>query len=302
MALVDEGAAAECEIFRANQHTLVIPVGRLASAGDVDSIDAHEDTDGVALRDCSTQTGSVSRYKATSGERRPSRDGYRTLPRAAGRAGIQIICRYDSVPESDEPPSASCLQPAAAAPAVDIGDFSSIVEIDGDCVIIHSRQEETAAEAAAGAAAEAEIRGDEMVSSGEEELNSDDEGSEQDDEEDETPVTPISERCRRFYEHRLQSRQAPPASLDLCSDSEDTDWGPGSVDSGRESGPDSGVSGGQRDGKTPLKPPVSSLGRKMALLRREMVSTTSTPILWLLYTGLLPLHWCWCLTTCLSAV
>ncbi|XP_043244963.1 uncharacterized protein LOC122393199 [Amphibalanus amphitrite] len=275
----------ECgEIFRASQHTLVIPVGRLAAVRG--RARAAEDTDSASQRDRVTQTSTMSRYTSTRGERRAGRDGAATLPRAAGRAGIQIICRYDSVPESDEPPAASCLRPAAAAPAVDIGDFSSIVEIDGDCVIIHSRQEEAAATAESEAAAtempgDAEAREEDVTSSEDEDAASEDEHITSEDEEadheddDIAPValgTPISERCRRFYESRLRSRAAAPSSLDLPSDGEDTDWGPGSVDSGRESGPDSVGVGGRRVDTKPPQKPASSLARKMALLRREMWS------------------------------
>lgn len=232
------------------EETVVIPVGDRCDLAMVNDRTAT-DVDGAGGRDVWCDARSDVTGPATgSGEESRASVASGVLSSGDGD-GIQIICRNDScfgvVPTSNVGSVSETVTRAEAdlSALVDAheGDFSSIVEIDGDRFVIHSRlagSEEDAHDTSRG---EARVKQD----SGYEETGVCD-GH---DENSGMVMGPsIAEQCRRFFESRLLSRW-PDLTESSNSDSQctpstkvemaekcdtDKDFRPESADSGRESG------------------------------------------------------------------
>ena len=230
---------------------------------------------------------------------------------ATGGDGIQVICRFDSPPRPPSPPSSpppyppppppTESPPTLAALSREVSEFSSIIEIDGDSFCIRSRlagrEEPEAPSSPSTARRDTERDGDDS--------DSDSDGSDSEDE-----VAALVAECRRFNESRLLPRwpallPTDDADADVIDDettssreeeeederTEEEEDRPTSVDSGRESGTDSRTADSEEGDAKQTEPPTlqtqiqaqteaqteaqtqTPLEVKMALLRREVVST-----------------------------
>ncbi|XP_037078551.1 uncharacterized protein LOC119099498 [Pollicipes pollicipes] len=246
-------------IFRV-QETLVIAVGPTPDLQCWDET-GHCRHDGEV-----TNTGEGAKDPWASDAAQPD-GGSLVSAVSAGGDGIQIICRYDTACEiADEvlaedasPPVHAPPEPPVSPDAV--GEFSSIVEIDGDSFFIHSRlvgrEEDTEANSGR------EDHHDQDTDDDEEEADNS--------EDDERGRQSIVEQCRQFYESRLVAHWPAPEATDTTVDADEREERPTSVDSGRESGTDSQTA---ELGDVLMKPArsPSPLELKMALLRREVCS------------------------------
>jgi len=222
------GARCGGSIYRAVDETLVIAVSDVRDA----AVEEHGDPGDCEVAGADRpvtdpwtgkRTEDVAETKLVDGEVR-SRD--------AGD-GIQIICRYD-----DSKPRVKPVRPAQPPPpppagkvrgspsasttstsmSADVGECSSIVVIDGDSFVIHSRL--TGRE-------EGEDVGDDVMDLEDDDDVSDDAGSDVTDDEGNEDVESIAERCRRFFEARLQAHcwldlepPEPPDDVEPPSSSE----------------------------------------------------------------------------------